>query len=152
MKYELALASPLFFWFPCSMLFGLLTNIGNFFQFPILIATGLISLIGSVLLLIKAKKERLRFYRIIPLCINVIMVIAAGVVLFLSKPSWTEGVGAILWAIILLMLAPCSGAVFSSLPESVRFRSASLNLTAAVSVYSVFTIYTVIYGGFNPSF
>lgn len=153
MKYALALASAVFFWMPIASLLILIFPFGGFSTWlGALVSTCVISFIGSILLLIGARLDPARFYWLIPFCLIIFAVLAAGVASFFlfSLGSFPEGTSEIFLAIQLLMLAPCSVAVFLSLPLRGTVRSASIYLATFVSAYSVMTTFFLFSGGYFP--
>ena len=139
MKYELALVSAVFFFTPIVMLSGWMFPLWSELSWSpsgaILIITGVISCIGSLLLLYETKNNTPRRYWLIPLCMTLFGVIVAGVVTFFELFSGDTSI--LFIGIALLMLVPCSIPVFLSLPISSKVRSIALALTTGFSIYSI---------------
>jgi len=154
MKFELALISIVFFLFiPMSPLIGIFYSIifllggeipssSNLTLYATLVIISTISFIGSILLLITARNNSLKYYWLIPLCLTIFAVFTVGVASFLKL--FSADTNTILLGIVSLMLAPCSLPVFLSHPISGRVRSISVSLTGGLSLYSVLaTIFIV---------
>ncbi len=153
MKYALALASAVFFWMPIASLLILIFPFGGLLTwFGALVPTCVISFIGSILLLMGARPDPSRFHWLIPFCLITFAVLAAGVAIFslFFLGSFPKDTSETFLAILLLMLAPCSVAVFSSLPLRSTVRSASMYLATFVSAYAVLTTFSLFSGGYLP--
>jgi len=153
MKHALALASAVFFWMPIASLLILIFPFGGLSTwFGALVPTCMISFTGSILLLIGARLDSSRFYWLIPFCLMTFAVLAAGVAIFFLffLGSFPEETSETFLAMLLLMLAPCSVAVFLSFPIRGTVRSASIYMGTFVSAYSVLTTFFLFIGGYLP--
>lgn len=151
MERGLALASVVFFWFPVFFALRLIFPYsGPVLWAIILVLAGAVSFAGAALLLHGAVPGLAGRYLVFPLLLDLVAVIAGGLYgLFIMK-EFPGGLGGEIWADTLLLLAPCSAAVFISVPGESRVRSASICLAAFISSYSFLTILLLFYGRFEP--
>lgn len=146
MKYALALASAVFFWWPILSLWAF----HPILWVIIMISTGMVTLVGSVLLFYESKTDSTRRYLNLPFSIDILALLVTGLLSFSISGSFPMGPIGELWAFTLLILSPCAAAVLFSIPESGRFRETSLYLAALVSAYSGITAVLLLYGGYIP--
>jgi len=148
MKHAPALASAVFFWWPILLFWGF----HSILWIVILIPTGMVSFVGSVLLFRESVTDSTRRYLNLPFCMDILTVLATGLLSFNLLGSFPMGPSGELWAFTLLMLAPCSAAVFYSIPKGGRVRETSMYLAIIISAYSVITAILLLYGGYLPMF
>ena len=148
MKHAPALASAVFFWWPILLFWGF----HSILWIVILIPTGMVSFVGSVLLFRESGTDSARRYLLLPFCVDILAVFATGLLSFYYFRSFPLGMSGELWAFTLLMLAPCSAAVFYSIPKGGRVRETSMYLAIIISAYSVITAILLLYGGYLPMF
>jgi hypothetical protein len=138
MKYPPALASAVFFWMPITYaLLPVFPYSGPALFTAVLIATCALSIAGILLILSGTFTKPVQRYFVVPLILDLLAVLTAGVLLALSGGSIPRGVPEFCWAgwaAGILLLAPCSLAVFSAVPADPRVRSASIALTAIMCV------------------
>lgn len=138
MKYPPALASAVFFWMPITYaLLPVFPYGGPVLFTAVLIATCALSIAGILLLLSGKFTKPVRRYLVVPLILDLFAVLMAGVLLALSGGSISRGVPESCWAgwaAGVLLLAPCSLAVFSAAPADPRVRSVSIALTAIMCI------------------
>ncbi|WP_082088084.1 hypothetical protein [Methanosarcina sp. WWM596] len=105
---------------------------------------GIISLSGSVLFLLEARKTLSRWYLAIPLCISLSIFVIANFLVYSNGKSFLgDPVSAVetLWIIILVLLSPCSALFFISS----NGHDGSTNVYVAVSsAASIFSMYFLI--------
>lgn len=147
-KISLALASAIFFitWFIglVSVIFRLTSIIPTspYLLIAIIEPLSIISLFGSVLFLLEAKKSRDRWYLALPMCITVSMITMVNLLIYLSgKPFLSDPIVAVetLWIALLALLAPCSVLFFLS-----RHSRLTNGCVAASSVVSIFSIFSML--------
>ncbi len=151
MKQGLALASAVFFWEPIAEILSLIFPFsGPILWIPALIPTCVVSFVGSVILIYEARTDSVRRYLVLPFCLDTLVVLATSLINFYIQRSFPEGAGGMLWAFALLMLAPCSAAVFFSIPTGGTIRSVSIYTVTIISAYSVLTTFFLSIGGYLP--
>jgi hypothetical protein len=139
MKYPLALASAVFFWMPVTYALLLVFPYSGPTLFTtVLIATCALSIAGILLILLSGKFTKpVQRYFIVPLILDLLAVLMSGVFLVIIGGSIPRGVPEPCWAgwaAGILLLAPCTMAVFYAIPADPRIRSGSLALTAIMCV------------------
>jgi uncharacterized protein YhhL (DUF1145 family) len=135
MKYPLALASAVFFWMPVTYALLLVFPYSGPTLFTtVLIATCALSIAGILLILLSEKFTKpVQRYFIVQLILDLLAVLMSGVLLALIGGSIPRGIPESCWAgwaAGILLLAPCSMAVFYVIPADQRVRSVSIALTA----------------------
>ena len=148
MKPALALASAVFFWWPILLFWGF----HSILWIVVLIPTGMVSFVGSVLLFREPGTDSARRYLLLPFCVDILAVLVTGLISFYNVQSFPVGPGGELLTFSLLMLAPCSAAVFFSIPKAGRIREASIYLATIISAYSIITAIFLLYAGDLPMF
>jgi len=149
MKHALALVSAVFFWWPITLFLLLIFPFGgSVVWIAALIATGVVSLIGSVIVFLRQPTGP--HYLVFPLCLDIILVLVTGLTSFYMSGSFPVDTVATFWAFALLILAPTSAAVFFSIPTKSTVRSVSVNLAAFISAYSVLTMILLLYASYEP--
>lgn len=151
MRHGLILVSVVFFWFPVLIaLTQIFPSSGSLLWAMILVPAGIISFAGATLLLHRTVSVSARRSLVYPLFLDLSTVIAGGLYgLFIMK-AFPSGLTGEIWATTLLLLAPCSVAIFISIPGESLVRSASIYLAVFISAYSILTIIFLIYGHFEP--
>ena len=139
MKYPLALASAVFFWMPVTYVLLLVFPYSGPVLFTVvLIATCALSLAGGIRLILSGKFTKpVRWYLVVPLILDLLAILMLGVFLVLIGESIPRGIPESCWASWaagILLLAPCSMAVFYAIPADQRVRSVSIALTAIMCV------------------
>jgi len=148
MKPALALASAVFFWWPILLFWGF----HSILWIVVLIPTGMVSFVGSVLLFREPGTDSARRYLLLPFCVDILAVFATGLLSFYSFRSFPMGIRGEFWAFTLLMFAPCSAAVFYSIPKGGRAREISMYLAIILSAYSGITVFFLLFAGYLPMF
>lgn len=137
-KYPLVLTSAVFFWMPVTYaLLLVFPYSGPFLLTAILITMCTLSIAGTLLILLGRFTKPLQRYFIFPLILDLLAILMFGVFLFLiggSIPRGIPGLGWIGWAAGILLLAPCSIALFYATPAASRARSVSIALTAIMCI------------------
>ncbi len=121
-----------------------------FLWIVILIPTGMVSFVGSVLLFRESETDSTRRYLNLPFCMDILAVLATGLLSFNLLRSFPMGPSGELWAFTLLMLAPCSAAVLYSIPKGGRVWEASMYLATFISACSIITAIFLLYTGYLP--
>jgi hypothetical protein len=136
--------SAIFFWMPaviCLRFF--LPYSGSFLMAVAMVLTGAVTLIGSVLLLSEVSRKNRKFYLAVPFCIDTLVIVAAGAMVFLTgKPFLSDPVSMAetISIVALALLALCSAMWFYSLPEKGTVTRISIALSLLIGVFSVFVI------------
>lgn len=139
MNYPLALASAVFFWMPVTYaLLPVFPYNGPVLFTAVLIATCALSIAGILLILLSGKFTKpVQRYFIVLLILDLLAVLMSGVLLVIIGGSIPRGIPESCWASWaagILLLAPCSIAVFYAIPTDQRVRSVSITLTAIMCV------------------
>jgi hypothetical protein len=138
MKYLLALTSAVFFWMPVTYALLLVFPYSGPFLFTaVLIATCALSIAGTLFILSGRFTKPVQRYLVVPLVLDLLAVLMFGVLLVLIGGSIPRGIpesGLIGWAAGILLLAPCSMAVFYAISADRRIQSVSIALTAIMCV------------------
>ena len=151
MKHGLALASAVFFWWIIyEILILIFPFSGPMIWIPALIPTCVVSFVGSVILISEARTDSVRKYLLLPFCLDTLVVLSTSLISFYIMRSFPEGTAGMLWAFALLMFAPCSAAVFFSIPTGGTIRSVSIYTVTIISAYSVLTTFFLSIGGYLP--
>ncbi len=151
MKRGLALISVVFFWFPVFLaLLLIFPSSGSSLWAIILVPAGAVSFAGAFLLLQRTVPKTTGRFFVFPLLLDLAAVIACGLYGLFILEAFPSGLTGEIWATTLLLLAPCSVAIFIFIPGENRVRRVSIWLGAFISSYSVLTIIFLFYGGFYP--
>jgi len=138
MKYLLALTSAVFFWMPVTYALLLVFPYSGPFLFTaVLIATCALSIASTLFILSGRFTKPVQRYLVVPLVLDLLAVLMFGVLLVLIGGSIPRGIpesGLIGLAAGILLLAPCSIALFYSTPAASRARSVSIALTAIMCI------------------
>jgi hypothetical protein len=146
MKYALVLTSAVFFWWPILSVWVF----HPILWVIVMISTGVISLIGSVLLLFESGTDSTRRYLNLPFSIDILALLVTGLLSFYYSRSFPMEPLGELWAFSLLILSPCATAVIFSIPRDGRFRETSIYIVAIISAYSAITAILLLFGGYIP--
>ena len=137
-KYPLVLTSAIFFWMPVTYaLLLVFPYSGPFLLTAILITMCTLSIAGTLLILLGRFTKPLQRYFIFPLILDLLAILMFGVFLFRIGGSISRGIPGSGWiglAAGILLLAPCSIALFYSPPAASRARSVSIALTAIMCI------------------
>lgn len=142
MKYSLVLASAVFFWMPVTYALLLVFPYSGPVLFTaVLIATCALSIAGILLILLSGKFTKpVQRYLVVPLILDLLAVLMSGVFLVIIGGSIPRGIPESCWACWaagILLLAPCSMAVFHAIPADSRVRFVSIALTAIMCVPAI---------------
>mgnify|MGYP006874221729 FL=1 len=137
-KYPLVLTSAIFFWMPVTYaLLLVFPYSGPFLLTAILITMCTLSIAGTLLILLGRFTKPLQRYFIFPLILDLLAILMFGVFLFRIGGSISRGIPGSGWiglAAGILLLAPCSIALFYAIPAASRARSVSIALTAIMCI------------------
>ena len=100
MKHAPALASAVFFWWPILLFWGF----HSILWIVVLIPTGMVSFVGSVLLFREPGTDSARRYLLLPFCVDILAVLVTGLISFYNVQSFPVGPGGELLTFSLLML------------------------------------------------
>lgn len=138
------MVSAVFFWMPAAICLRLfLPYSGSFLMALSLVLAGVVTLIGSVLLLSEVVRKSGRSYMSVPVCLDTIAIVAAGsVVLFSGKSFLSDPVNVVetISIVGLALLAPCSAVLFYALPEKNTVTRISIALSSLIGIFAVFVI------------
>ena len=149
MKYPLALVSGVFFWMPVTYaLLPIFPYSGPVLFTAVLIATCALSVAGILLILFSGEFVKpVQRHLVVPLILDLLVVLMSGVLLALIGGSIPRGIPESCWAgwaAGILLLAPCSMAVFYVIPADQRVRSVSIALTAIMCVPATIAMFILV--------
>jgi hypothetical protein len=146
-KIALALTSAIFMmiWIN-SLLNFMFFSLSSTITFPVLIylLLSIISLFGSVLFLLEARKVLPRWYLAVPLCISLFLLVMLSLWIYFSGKPFIGGpisIAGILSLTLLALLSPFSVLVFLSLHKHPDSMNAYLAVSCVASLLSMFSLF-----------
>lgn len=104
----------------------------------------IISLFGSVLFLLEARKTLSRWYLAVPLCVFIFLMVIVNLLIYYGgKPFLADPINTAetLWIAVLALLSPCSVLLFLSSNGSDRLTNLYVAVSSAAGIFSVFFLY-----------
>ena len=143
-RISFVLVSAIFFWMPVLFCLNFVFPYSGSSIFVIsLVLTGAMTFFGSILYLLGISHKNRKFYLAVPFCIDALVIVIAGsMAIFYGESFLSDPVNIIDTAAIvaLALLAPCSAALFYSLPEHGRVTRISIALSLLISVLAILSI------------
>lgn len=150
LRLALALTSAIFFSMVATVFSMLILQDSSPVLFPAIVLTAcIISMAGAVILLSDPRTVPVRRYLIVPILPDLSMIFIFGLAGFFGS------VTSVVFGIGILLLAPCSLAVFISLPKGGAIRPASVVLTSAIcilaAVFLIIAMQDNLHGAIDPN-
>lgn len=104
----------------------------------------IISLFGSALFLLQARKTLSRWYLAVPLCVLLSLLVITNLFIYLNgKPFLSEPISTVetFWIIILALLSPCSALFFLSSYGHDSSTKVYVVVSSAASLFSLFFLF-----------